>query len=165
MSNARYDPDLLLPLLPVVKDPPAEGILLHRVLECHTRRSSPLSEAVDVDERMLELLRDHMERRVYSPRLPILYFYWQTLQQMTTNGMSNFSTIDYALHNRVFRQCADVIIDRIRADPDHMEARVAIWTLFSMPTIERFPANYHFGNSVALHHAHLSRFFEDEGGE
>ena len=153
---------LLAPLLVEVGGLMAEGRVVEMILQCHMVQRSPISDGYKNYEKIETLVYDYLMRKASSPRIPVLYFYWQTLQQVNNNGFSNFSTIDYKLHHRVFDELMDVIIDAIQANPDDTWMRAVPWILFSYPPIERFPENYYFGNSVALHRAHLIRFFDGE---
>ena len=152
---------LLLPIQEKVKGLLGEGRLVEMILDCHMTNRSPISDGFAHFDFLLGLVGDFLERKVYSPRIPVLYFYWQTIQQINENGVSNFSTIDYELHHRVFGEQLDVIIDYMQANPTDLWARSDVWVLFSYPTIERFPRANDYGNSVSLHYAHLTRLLED----
>jgi len=152
---------LVMPLREQVKGQKGEGRVLEMILECRMRRRNAVGEGTAYGE-LLALVEDYLKRRVYSPRNSHLYFYWQTLQQIAKNGLSNFSDIDYELHHRVFGEQLDLVMAYVQANPEDTWARRVCWSLLAMPPIERFAQNAFGGSSVILHNARLSRFSDYE---
>ncbi len=150
--------DLLEPLLGKYRDQQAEGSVLVRYGQCYIDLESPLNREVDSEERLLEYLNDYVERKPYSVHNYPLYLQWRTLTQ-TRYGLSNWSVIKNHEYNQVMWGFVESALTHIQENPADKPAKANIFLLLSTPIIVRFPANYHFGNSVVMEHAILSRMF------
>jgi len=140
----------------------AEGRVVEIILACHMANGSPVIADYVPYEELFELVSEFLARKVYTPRIGMMFYYWQTLQQYTQGGSSNFSTIDYSRHHQMRDDLIDLAIENTRISPDMAWTRSVPWFMLSVPVIERFPHNYQYGNSVAIHISHLSRLFDDQ---